>query len=129
MKIRIKADGHNIRLWLPTSLLKSRICYSILRHGVGKISSGVRKNEKKAENATKEQTENGSLDAAVQVENLPQPQSDNSLEPTAQQEAIIITRKLQLEMYNVIKHAIKTHGHFNLVEVESADGQKVLIRV
>lgn len=129
MKIRIKADGHNIRLWLPTSLLKSRIFYHILQHGVGKIASGVRKNAKNDENITQVGPKNDAAESVVQVKDLTQPQLNNSLEPTAQQERIFITRKLQLEMYRAIRHAIKTHGHFNLVEVESADGQRVLIRV
>ena len=94
MKIRIKADGHNIRLLLPTSLLKSRIGYQILSHGVKKISHGVEKNAKNDE---------------------------NTVPP--------LTREQQLTIYAAIKHAIKTRGHFNLVEIESADGSKVIIRI
>ena len=40
-----------------------------------------------------------------------------------------ITREQVVEMYNVIKRCVKDNGHFNLVEVESHDGEKVLIRV
>ncbi|MCH5159384.1 MAG: hypothetical protein J1F66_00860 [Clostridiales bacterium] len=103
MKIRIKADRHNIHLWLPTSLLKSRICYHILQNG-------VRKNAKNAEISTREQEEN--------VPKLP-----------TQQKTVCISRKQQLDMYKALRQVIKTRGHFNIVEVESADGQKVLIRV
>ena len=110
MKIRIKADGHNIRLWLPTSLLKSRVGYQILSHGVGKISNGVRKSANNDDN-----TESQSQDY------LPQKPKQSDTPP--------FTRKQQLEIYAALKHAIKTHGHFNLVEIESADGEKVLIRV
>ena len=91
MKIHIKADGHNIRLWLPTSLLKTRIFYHILRNG-------VEKNEKNDKNETR-------------------------FRFTFQ------SRKQQLEAYAVLKRAIRQHGHFNLVEVDNADGEKVLIRV
>ena len=137
MKIRIKAEGHNIRLWLPTSILKSRVFYRVLTHGVEKITHGVVKNAENTENATQEQTENSSFEVAVQIEKSPQSQSDNLPQskpnnlpelPT-QQETVQFTRKQQLEMYRILKQVIKTRGHFNLVEVESADGQRVLIRV
>lgn len=84
MLIRIKADGHNIHLWLPTSLLKSRIGYNVVK---------------------------------------------NMLRHNQTESAMPISREQVVEMHTVIKRAIKEHGHFNLVEVESADGQKVLIRV
>lgn len=87
MKIRVKADGHNINLWLPNSLLKSRFVYGI-------IKSSVKRNAKNEE--------------------------DNQ---------IPITHKQLVEMYNVIKQCVKANGHFNLVEVESHDGEKVLIRI
>lgn len=87
MKIRIKADGHNINLWLPNSLLKSRFVYGI-------IKSSVKRNAKNEE--------------------------DNQ---------IPLTHKQLVEMYNVIKQCVKVNGHFNLVDVESHDGEKVLIRI
>ena len=110
MRIYIKADGHNIRLWLPTSLLKSRIGYQILSHGVGKNSHGVVKSANNDEN-TESQLQDYSPQGLTQSDILP------------------FTRKQQLEIYAALKHAIKTHGHFNIVEVESADGEKVIIRV
>ena len=111
MKIHIKSEGHNIRLWLPTSLLKSRFGYRLLNNGVEKIANGVGKN---AEN-----------DEITQSE-----QSKNELSETATSAKVVpFTREQHLKMYAALRHAIKTHGHFNLVEIESVDGDKVLIRV
>lgn len=108
MKIRIKAEGYNILLWLPTSLLKTRILCSILQNGVRKLA-------KNDENATQEQTKIDTP-ATIQVE-------------TTQQETIRFTRKQQLELYRTLKDIIKTQGHFNLVEVQRDNGEKVLIRI
>ena len=104
MQIRIETDEHSIRLWLPTSMLKARVFYRILRHGAGK-------NAKNAEKAIKKQPS----------ESLP--------EPATQEQNTALTRKQQLELYRTLRAAIKANGHFNIVEIESADGDKVLIRV
>ena len=100
MKIRIKADGHNIRLWLPTSLLKGRIGYSIVKQAL--------KN-----NYEKQRKSNASLDREVEHKEFEMP----------------ISRAQVREMYAALRRVIKQNGHFNVVEVESADGEKVLIRV
>ena len=100
MKIRVKADGHNIRLWLPTSLLKSRLGYSIIKQA---IKNNYERNSKKAEVP----------DDAVQNKEFEMP----------------ISRKQVLEMYQTLRRIIKEKGHFNLVEVHSAKGEHVLIRV
>lgn len=85
MKIIVKADGHNIRLWFPLSIVKSRIGYKAVNDVM------VGKSDK---------------------------ESDNSL-----------SREQVAEVYNILKRCVNNNGHFNLIEVESADGEKVLIRV
>lgn len=40
-----------------------------------------------------------------------------------------VTRELLKTLYKSLKTVIKQNGHFNLVEVEAADGTKVLIRI
>lgn len=40
-----------------------------------------------------------------------------------------ITRDLLKTVYKCLKTVIKRHGHFNLVDVNSSDGTKVIIRV
>ena len=42
---------------------------------------------------------------------------------------IALSREQMVEAYNFLKQYVKTHGHFNLVEVQSHDGDKVIIRV
>ena len=88
MKLKVKADGHSIFLWVPTSVLKSRFVFNI-------IKSALKNNAKNANKAFE----------------MP------------------ITRKTVLELYKLLKQCITDNGHFNLVEVESHDGEKVLIRV
>ena len=99
MKIRIKADGHNIRLWLPTSLLKSQFGYSIVKQA---LQNNYERNARKEE----------PHDTEV-VEEFKMP----------------LSREQVLEMYAALKRVIKENGHFNLVEVESAKGEIVIIRV
>ena len=90
MKIRVKADGHNFALWLPTSLLKGRLGYSIVKHA-------LQGNDDEGEQSRKRE--------------------------------VVVTRAQVKEMYAVLRRAIKERGHFNVVEVESAKGERVLIRV
>lgn len=46
MKIKIKAEGHNISLWFPTSILKSRLAYYILKRA---LRDGAKKADKSFE--------------------------------------------------------------------------------
>ena len=100
MKIRIKADGHNIRLWLPTSILKSKFGYSIVKQA---LKNHYERNAKKEE----------PLDTVEERKDFEMP----------------LSREQVVEMYKTLKRIINEKGHFNLVEVESAKGEKVLIRV
>lgn len=84
MKIRIKARGVRLRLWFPTSILKTRIGYNVIK---------------------------------------------NMLSRNEENKTFSFTREQHLQMYKALKQCIKLNGHFNLVEVESHDGEKVLIRV
>lgn len=40
-----------------------------------------------------------------------------------------INRQLLKTLYAALKGVIKSYGHFNIVEVDAADGTKVIIRV
>ena len=40
-----------------------------------------------------------------------------------------LNREQMIEVYNILKRYVKANGHFNLIEVISHDGDKVLIRV
>ena len=90
MKIRVKADGHNFALWLPTSLLKGRIGYAIVKRA-------LQGNDDEGEQSRKRE--------------------------------VVVTRAQVKEMYAVLRRTIKERGHFNVVDVQTADGEKVLIRV
>ena len=101
MKIRVKAQGHNFSLWLPNSILKSRIGYSI-------VKQALKNNYKKDDTKSQELP-------AVEVE-----RSDFEMP---------ISRAQVKEWYATLRRIIKENGHFNLVEVESVKGEKVIIRV
>ena len=80
MKIHIKSnDGYRIKLWLPTSLIKSRF---------------ILKNIKK----------HGGID----------------IEPLINSSPII---------YTALKEYIMKNGHFIFVDIESSDGEEVIIKV
>ena len=106
MKLRIKADGHNIFLWVPTSLLKSRLAFSIIQRA---ISGEIDKRTK-----------------TVAIEDL---REQRELVNKENKQLALFTRKQHLELYRALKQCIKDNGHFNLVEVHSHNGEKVLIRV
>lgn len=103
MKIRIKADGHNIRLWLPTSILKSKLACNIINNAI--LNSVTKQREKK---------ETPFNDAVLQ----------NQAEYNTP-----LTREQVTEMYATLVRVIKTCGHFDIVKIESAKGEKVLISV
>ena len=106
MKLRIKAEGHKIVFWIPTSLFKSRIAYNFLQR------AAARELDKRTKTVPSE---------------CPSEQQEQA--NTENKQLVIFTRKQYLELYNALKQCIKDNGHFNLVEVESANGDKVLIRV
>ena len=100
MKIRIKAERHNICLWLPTSLLKSRFGYSIIKQAI--------KNEFEKRNAKAELS-------GVEVE--------------SKKFEMPISREQVVQLYATLRRIIKENGHFNVVDVESTKGEKVFIRI
>ena len=54
-------------------------------------------------------------------------QADNGKPPVISPD--YFTRERLKVFYNCLKQVIKQHGHFNLVEVRSADGTTVIIRI
>lgn len=108
MKIQIKADRRNIRLWLPTGLLKGRIGYSIVKQALK--NNYDRSKEKRGLPAEEQANEDAVVSKQAEFQ-MP------------------LSRDQVKELYAILKRTIKTHGHFNLVEVESAEGERVVIRV
>ena len=110
MKIVIKADGVRLRLWFPLSILKSRIGYNV---AVRTIEQNARKHADKTE------------------QNLKLEVVQNTEEQIGQKVAqeIPLNREQMTEIYNVLKRYVKEHGHFNIIEVKSHEGEEVLIRV
>ncbi len=39
------------------------------------------------------------------------------------------TKATVKEVYKILKNQVKRHGHFNLVEFDSSDGDKVIVRI
>lgn len=106
MKLRIKARGHNILLWFPTSLLKSRLAYCIIQHAIS--------------------DENDKRSKAMAIEGIGEQREQANKE---NKQLALFTRKQHLELYRALKQCIKDNGHFNLVEVKTHDGENVLIRL
>lgn len=114
MKIVIKAEGHNIRLWFPLSILKSRIAY-----GVAKSSLERQSRKDISEQSLEDLQLEVTADTPEQVEQIKQEVATE----------ISLNREQMVEIYNILKQCVKVNGHFNIVEVQSRDGDKVLIRV
>ena len=120
MKIVIKADGHNIRLWFPLSILKSRLGYSVAK-------SSIEHNKSKyIDKYTQQQAEEQDLQAVEVVANT---QAEAEQIKQEIEKEISLTREQMVEVCNILKRCVKEHGHFNLIEVDSHEGEKVIIRV
>ena len=101
MKIYIKADGVRLSLWFPLSMLKSRIGYKVIEHSI-------------AENTKRQLTKSA---------------EQEQLRSQIDEKQSSLTHEQVVEMYRILRQCVKQHGHFNIFEVESADGEKVIIRV
>ena len=119
MTIHVKAGKVRLHLWFPISILKSRFAYKIAKRA-------IEDSAKKQSEQTKELPEPVALPAEKQVEVIASVPSESE---TSLGKAVNFTREQMVEMYNAIKRSVKQHGHFNLVEVDSHDGEKVRIRV
>lgn len=143
MKLRVKADGHNIRLWVPNSMLKSRFVYSIVKSAV---TRQIDKKTKEAQPESGEQLvslprndaqleqEIGSVTMQVEDTALQTSQDKRSVmekKPAKQTKSfeMPITHKQIVELYKALNKCIKDNGHFNLLEVDAHDGTKVVIRL
>lgn len=160
MKIRVKADGHNINLWLPTSLLKSRLAYGIIKSSVKRNAKKQQKDDQNSNAELNEtatncievdqgdqiamRTENvganlqNAEDTCLQasdecnqaVDNRQDVETEQPTQPQSKPDGQFpITHKQVVALYKVLNKCIKANGHFNLVEVESHDGEKVIIRL
>ena len=117
MRIRVHADGHNIRLWLPTGMLKSRLAYSIIKRSV---NDKVEKSRaKKSLGDSTSDINSASADIVAHNDGKESNTTDN----------FPITYKQFVTLYRALNKFIKTNGHFNLVEVDSHDGERVVIRI
>ena len=122
MKIIIKADGHNIRLWFPLSIIKSRIGYNVAKNSIERNTSRyIAKHNQSTQDEEEQnlQAVEGSAKTQATVEQVTQEQEKD----------ISLTREQMVEIYNTIKRYVKENGHFNIIEVDSHDGEKVIIRV
>ena len=102
MRIFVKADGRRIAMWFPLSMLKTRIGYNVAKRAL--------------EGNSRRDTDEQHVSPEVQIH------STKATEPS-------LTRQQVVQMYKLLRQFIKQHGHFNLIEVDSHDGEKVLIRV
>ena len=122
MKIVIKADGHNIRLWFPLSILKSRIAYNAAKNSLENQSCKHIAEQSAQEMSTEEQEE-----FQVEVVADTSEQAEQIKQEIAKE--ISLNREQMVEIYNILKRYVKENGHFNLVEVHSHEGEEVIIRV
>ena len=111
MTVHVKAGKVRLHLWFPLSTLKSRFGYKVVKRA---IENSAQKHSEK--------TSQTSESAELAANETQKEQMDCAKAPS-------ITREQVVEMYNIIKRCVKANGHFNLVEVNSHDGERVRIRV
>ncbi len=42
---------------------------------------------------------------------------------------VVLTKAMTKKIYRILKDQIKRHGHFNIVEIHSSDGDQVIVRI
>ena len=117
MYIRVSEAGkRGIRLWLPLSLLKSRLVASLLRRAVDDDCD-----ERKEDNADVSDLPVCS-DVVSQCEDAADGKPSDGVPK-------LPTRKQLAALYRALRNAVKSCGHFDLVRVKSSDGDFVRIRI
>ena len=114
MTLHVKAGKVRLHLWLPLSVLKGRFAYKVAKRA---IEDAQKRRDDEAE--PQAELENPAVAQNEQLEN-----TENK-----QDKSVSLTREQFLQIYKTLKQFVKLNGHFDLVEVESCDGEKVKIRV
>ena len=121
MRITIKSNGVRLRLWFPLAIIKSRIGYNSIQQYVDK-QRHKQLDKQSEQTITVEEEQNlqvvGFADTGMQVEQVEHDEKNVSF-----------TREQMVAIYNTLKQFVKTNGHFKIVEVESHDGEKVIVSV
>ena len=120
MTIHVKAGKVRLHLWFPTGILKSRLAFNIAKRSIKEHVS----KQGQSHSMPTEQSGVQQEDQKVAVAN-----TKVQIEQNTQTNSNSFTREQMLELYKVLKRFVKSNGHFNLVEVNSHNGEKVRIRV
>ena len=112
IKIRT-ADGPNLTLPVPLSMLKSRWLWRMISRHIG--------GEEAHENALAAEGDAGSIVAAEG--------DDGSIITADEAETELFDPEMARQAIIELSAFIRRHGHFTLVEVQSADGNHITITV
>lgn len=131
MKIVIKADGCHLCLWFPLSILKSRIGYRAVKSSLDKNTRKYVAEYTQTNSITQDvqDTDLKTSEQGLQVEVVAGIKTQNEQIKQEITKEISFNREQMVEIYNILKRRVKEYGHFNIVEVQSHDGEKVIIRV
>lgn len=151
MKIVVRSGKFRLRLYVPNTVLKSRLFYKyVIRKAVANGTPNAATDGTETANASDDALVVVSCDCGVDGSDKSTFDVDNTADNTAaecaaegevalpsasnnaharQQAANVITRSTMVAVYRTLKRIIKTYGHFNLVEVRSDDGDQVIVRL
>ena len=147
MKIVVRSGKFRLRLYVPNTVLKSRLFYKyVIRKAVANGTPNAATDGTETANASDDalvvvscdcdvdgsdestfDADNTAAECAAEVEVALSSASNNA--HARQQAANVITRSTMVAVYRTLKRIIKTYGHFNLVEVRSDDGDQVIVRL
>lgn len=117
MRIRIGKKGLRLCLWLPLSLLKSKLVLRLIRQSVARPSPDGKTKDKFITEST--------------VSGLPDTVADDREEENCplEDDVRLPTRQQLIALYQALRSVVKACGHFDLVRVRACDGTVVRVTI
>lgn len=113
MKISICDGKKRFVIRLPLFVLKSKLVCSVLKKNVSQNARFGKDQQ---------------IGEAQSNENESLPQENGAVEPSVKQE-FVPTPEFMKQLYAVLRASVRANGHFDLVDVQSSDGETVKITI
>lgn len=127
MKISICDGKKRFVIRLPLFVLKSKLVCSVLKKNVSQ-NARFGKDQQIGEAQSNENESLPQENGAVQSFDTPQCVEIAAVEPSAKQE-FVPTPVFMKQLYAVLRASVRANGHFDLVDVQSSDGETVKITI
>lgn len=127
MKISVTDGKKHFAIRLPLFVLKSKLVCSVLKKYVAQ-NARLGKDQQIGDTQSFENESSLQENGVVQVPDTPQCVENVAVEPSVKQE-FVPTPEFMKQLYAVLHACVKANGHFDLVDVQSFDGETVKITI